>query len=146
MYKEKSVELNKYLKKVFKNELTVEQIIDITKNEIEKLIDKTITPDGKAKTYDHVIGRCPFCDEKVIEFSKGYKCKNEKCSFIIWKNDAFFATMKKSITETMAREFINSGQSVVRGLTSKKGNKFNALYSVEYSPGGRANYTLIKFV
>ena len=74
------------------------------------------------------IGKCPVCGHAVIEGKKGFGCSNWKsgCKFVIWKNDKFLATMKKKPTKTMVKSLLKNGVVTVKGLTSKKGNKFDA--------------------
>ncbi|MEC5425197.1 DNA topoisomerase [Virgibacillus sp. C22-A2] len=75
-----------------------------------------------------VLGKCPICRSGVIEGQKGFGCSNWKsgCKFVIWKNDKFLATMKKKPSKTMVKSLLKNGVVTVKGLTSKKGNKFNA--------------------
>lgn len=77
---------------------------------------------------NEVLGTCPQCGSKVIEGRKGFGCSNWKsgCKFVIWKNDKYLATMKKKATKTMVKQLLKNKVVHVKGLTSKKGNKFNA--------------------
>ena len=79
------------------------------------------------------LGKCPLCSNAVIEGQKGFGCSNWKsgCKFVIWKNDKFLATMKKKPTKTMVKHLLKDGQALVKGLTSKKGNKFDAIMKYE---------------
>lgn len=79
------------------------------------------------------LGKCPLCNHAVVEGQKGFGCSNWKngCKFVIWKNDKFLATMKKKPNKTMVKSLLKNGQATVKGLTSKKGNKFDAIMKYE---------------
>jgi DNA topoisomerase-3 len=74
------------------------------------------------------LGKCPLCSHGIIEGTKGYGCSNWRngCKYVIWKNDKFLASMKKKPTKTMVKTLLMNGVVTVKGLTSKKGNKFDA--------------------
>ncbi|MGG3891242.1 type IA DNA topoisomerase [Metabacillus fastidiosus] len=82
---------------------------------------------------NEVLGKCPVCGHGVIEGQKGFGCSNWKsgCKFVIWKNDKFLATMKKKPTKTMVKSLLKNGAASVKGLMSKKGNKFDARLKYE---------------
>ncbi|MEY9974724.1 hypothetical protein ABH966_005141 [Lysinibacillus sp. RC46] len=69
----------------------------------------------------------------MIEGQKGFGCSNwEKgCKFVIWKNDEFLAAKKKKPTKTMVKKLLADGTVLVKGLTSKKGSKFDAQLKYE---------------
>ncbi|MEK4252755.1 type IA DNA topoisomerase [Ureibacillus sp. FSL K6-2830] len=104
---------------------TIQQDEDVILNEVEK----------KKKTFE-VLGKCPVCGHAVIEGQKGFGCSNWKngCKFVIWKNDKFLASMKKKPTKTMVKQLLRDGNVLVKGLTSKKGNKFDAMLRYEKNP------------
>lgn len=103
--------------------------VEIIKNEKEITINEVAT---EHKT-NEVMGKCPLCGHAVIEGQKGFGCSNWKngCKFVIWKNDKFLAAMKKKPTKTMVKALLKSGVAPVKGLTSKKGNKFDAILKYE---------------
>lgn len=80
-----------------------------------------------------VLGKCPVCSASIVEGQKGFGCSDWKngCKFVIWKNDKFLATMKKKPTKTMVKKLLKDGEALVKGLTSKKGNKFDAMLKYE---------------
>ncbi|MGF9991127.1 DNA topoisomerase [Bacillus mycoides] len=83
-----------------------------------------------------VLGKCPVCSGSIVEGQKGFGCSDWKngCKFVIWKNDKFLATMKKKPTKTMVKKLLKDGETLVKGLTSKKGNKFDAIMRYEKNP------------
>lgn len=82
------------------------------------------------------LGKCPGCGSPVIEGVKGFGCSNWKsgCSFVLWKNDKFLAAMKKHVTKTMAKTLLTKEVVQVKGLTSKKGNTFDAYLRYQKNP------------
>lgn len=95
--------------------------------------DVTLSKVTRAKKKFEVVGKCPLCGHSVIEGQKGFGCSNWKkgCKFVIWKNDKFLATMKKKSTKTMVKKLLAVGTVLVKGLTSKKGTKFDAQLKYE---------------
>ncbi|HFK1426194.1 type IA DNA topoisomerase [Bacillus sp. N447-1] len=83
-----------------------------------------------------VLGKCPICSNAIVEGQKGFGCSDWKngCKFVVWKNDKFLATMKKKPTKTMVKKLLKDGEALVKGLTSKKGNKFDAILRYEKNP------------
>lgn len=88
---------------------------------------------ASAKIMKEPLGKCPQCGSNVIEGKKGFGCTNWKsgCKFVIWKNDKYLATMKKKPNKTMVKALLKNGIAHVKGLTSKRGSKFNAYLRYE---------------
>ncbi|MGG3451156.1 type IA DNA topoisomerase [Domibacillus aminovorans] len=123
-------------KRRFSKEEFLQVIFDFTtksvqtiKSEQEITIKEVVT---QRKT-NEVLGKCPVCGHDVIEGQKGFGCSNWKsgCKFVIWKNDKFLTAMKKKPTKTMVKSLLKNGVVKVKGLTSKKGNKFDAMLKYE---------------
>lgn len=77
---------------------------------------------------DESLGKCPICQNDIIEIDKGYICTNYKeCKFGIWKNDKFLEYYKKKPNKTMVKSILKTGQAKVKSLTSKQGKKFDAI-------------------
>lgn len=75
-----------------------------------------------------VYGICPRCGKNVVANSKGYVCEGGRaCGFAIWKKNKFLANAKKTLTDTMVEELLESGRTMVKGLYSpKKDKNYNA--------------------
>ncbi|MEQ2466465.1 type IA DNA topoisomerase [Niallia sp. Sow4_A1] len=103
--------------------------VETIKNEADVIIQEVTY----AKQTTEVLGKCPVCGHSVVEGKKGFGCSNWKngCKFVIWKNDKFLATMKKKPTKTMVKHLLKNGKAPVKGLVSKKGNKFDAMMKYE---------------
>ncbi|MED3625062.1 type IA DNA topoisomerase [Neobacillus thermocopriae] len=120
------IEKQKFSKESFLNfifNFTTEAVKTI-KNERDIIINEV----SKEKKSVEILGKCPVCGHGIIEGQKGFGCSNWKngCKFVIWKNDKYLAAMKKKPTKTMVKSLLKNGVVLVKGLTSKKGNKFNA--------------------
>ncbi|QDP39959.1 type IA DNA topoisomerase [Radiobacillus deserti] len=96
----------------------------------------TISEVKSSSVSKEILGKCPACGGSIIEGQKGYGCSNWKkgCTFVIWKNDKFLAALKKRPTKTMVQALLNNRVAYVKGLTSKKGTKFNAYLRYEKNP------------
>lgn len=83
------------------------------------------------------LGKCPICQSDVVEIEKGYICNNYKeCRFGIWKNDKFLEYYKKKPNKTMVKSILKNGQAKVKSLTSKQGNKFDAILKYSKKDNG----------
>ena len=45
------------------------------------------------------IGKCPRCGSPVYEGKKNFYCSSRDCAFSMWKNDRFFESKKKELSE-----------------------------------------------
>ena len=136
-------QLEKTLSDIEKQKFTKDAFLDLiykfTTNAVDRIKNepKVIINEVQQKEKKHeVLGKCPLCGHGVIEGTKGYGCSNWRsgCKYVIWKNDKFLATMKKKPTKTMVKALLKNGTVTVKGLTSKKGNKFNANMKYEKNP------------
>ncbi|MGG0475528.1 DNA topoisomerase [Priestia aryabhattai] len=123
--------LNDIEKKSFTKDEFLQLIFDFTAKAVETIKNEkevTINEVASQRKSNEIMGKCPVCGHAVIEGQKGFGCSNWKngCKFVIWKNDKFLATMKKKPTKTMVKALLKNGTAPVKGLTSKKGNKFDA--------------------
>ncbi|MCP1451295.1 type IA DNA topoisomerase [Priestia megaterium] len=123
--------LNDIEKRNFTKDEFLQLIFDFTTKAVETIKNEkevTINEVASQRKSNEIIGKCPVCGHAVIEGQKGFGCSNWKngCKFVIWKNDKFLATMKKKPTKTMVKALLKNGIAPVKGLTSKKGNKFDA--------------------
>lgn len=128
------IEKQKFTKESFLN-----LIFDFTTNAVKTIKnekDIIINELSNEKKTIEVLGKCPLCGHGIIEGKKGFGCSNWKngCKFVIWKNDKYLASMKKKPTKTMVKSLLKNGVVLVKGLTSKKGNKFDAYLRYEKNP------------
>ncbi|WP_244445036.1 type IA DNA topoisomerase [Oceanobacillus jeddahense] len=103
--------------------------VETIKHGEEVIINKVTSK----RATNEVLGTCPACGGKVTDGYMAFGCSNWKkgCTFAIWKNDKYLASMRKKPTKTMVKQLLKEKKAFVKGLTSKKGKKFNAYLSYE---------------
>ncbi|MBP3461761.1 MAG: topoisomerase C-terminal repeat-containing protein [Bacilli bacterium] len=127
MDKYKTSEMGKALKKVFRNEIKVEDSVEIAKKEIKEVFNKKEVPiekDTDNGFYGDYIGKCPKCGKDVLKNRYGYGCIGYKdgCDFKI--NGVI---CKRVISKSNAVKLLNEGKtSKIEDFISKKDTKFNA--------------------
>ena len=75
------------------------------------------------------LGNCPACKAgEILEGSKNYYCSNYKhgCKFGLFKQDKLMARYKKKMSKTIAKQLIQKGEALLKGVVSPKGGKFDA--------------------
>ena len=122
LYKERTVEFSKDLKKVFHNMKTIDDVLGNTWNVLNEIIEngKDIKPSVE---FIESLGKCPKCGGKVFEKPKTYSCENE--DFSLWKESRHYKE-KFSINQEEAKKFL-ANETVQCTLTSedKKSRKVN---------------------
>ena len=132
MDKYKTSLLGQALKKVFRNTLTVEQSVEMAKEEINEVFGIKVAPpetDTYNGFYGEEIGDCPICGKKVIKGRYGYGCTGYKegCDFRISG-----VICKRVISVSNARLLLSTGQtSEIKGFVSKTGKNFDARLYLE---------------
>lgn len=84
----------------------------------------------------NILGKCPKCGKNVVETPKAYSCegtRDKECNYTLWKENNFFKTFEKKLTETIARDIINKGKAIVSGFKNPKkdGESFKATILVQ---------------
>lgn len=122
LYKERTIEFSKDLKKVFHNMKTIDDVLGNTWNVLNEIIEngKDIKPSVE---FIESLGKCPKCGGKVFERAKTYSCENE--DFILWKESKHYKE-KFSINSEEAKKFL-ANETVQCTLISedKKSRKAN---------------------
>jgi len=79
-----------------------------------------------------VIGVCPRCGGAVYEGKRGFYCADRACSFMLWRDNRFWASKKKEITKTVAAALLKEGRVSMTGLYSEKsGKSYDAVVVME---------------
>ncbi|WP_392436350.1 DNA topoisomerase (plasmid) [Finegoldia magna] len=100
---------------------------------IEKYIENEIE---RVKNLDDLrieVCDCPFCGKKVLNQGLKYACEDENCSFEIWKKNKFFESFgikEKTITDEFISQLCSESGVMIKGLKSKKGEKYSAIFRV----------------
>ena len=122
MDKYKTSELGKALKKVYHEEIKINDAVNLACKEIKEVFDsKDSTEDNGF--FGDIVGKCPLCGDEVIKNRYGFGCKNyTNCSFRI--NGVI---CKKIISLENAKTLLESGKTnKITGFISKNGKPFDA--------------------
>lgn len=126
MDKYKTSEMGKALKKVFRNEMTVDDSVGLAKKEIQEVFTKKdveIEKDTDIGFYGDVVGKCPLCSGEVIKNRFAYGCRDyQNCKFKI-NLQICGRIISKSNIEKLLSEGVTSN---IEGFVSKNGKNFNA--------------------
>ena len=126
MDKYKTSEMGKALKKVFRDEITVEDSVDLARKEIQEVFTKkdvAIEKDTDIGFYGDVVGKCPQCGGEVIKNRYSYGFRDyQNCKFRI-STQICGRWISKSNVEKLLSEGVTSN---IEGFISKNGKNFNA--------------------
>lgn len=90
-----------------------------------------------------VIGSCPACGSDVCETVKGWFCRDKSCKFALWKENRFFQTLGKQMTEELAKQLVNQGKARLIHCYSRKSNRYyDTTVHVETGEDGAAAFKL----
>ena len=90
-----------------------------------------------------VIGSCPACGSDVCETAKGWFCRDKNCKFALWKENRFFQTLGKQMTEELAKQLVNRGKARLTHCYSRKSNRYyDTTVHVETGEDGAAAFKL----
>lgn len=131
MDKYKTSELGQALKKVYHNELTINDTVNLACAEIKRVFFKEKLPlekDRDTGFFGDVIGKCPLCGSEVTRTRYTYGCRNYKeCSFKI--NTTICGRV---ISKENVKLILQEGKSSkIEGFTSKNGKEFSARLKLE---------------
>lgn len=126
MDKYKTSEMGKALKKVFHDEMSIDESIKLAEVEIAEVFSKKdvdIEHDTDTGFFGDIIGKCPLCGSEVMKNRYAYGCRNYKeCKFKINAN-----ICGRSISKSNAELLLKDGiTSKIEGFTSKTGKNFAA--------------------
>lgn len=126
MDKYKTSEMGKALKKVYRDEITVEDSVDLARKEIQEVFTKkevAIEKDTDIGFYGDVVGKCPQCGGEVIKNRYAYGCRDyQNCNFRV-STQICGRWISKSNVEKLLSEGVTSN---IEGFVSKNGKNFNA--------------------
>lgn len=127
MDKYKTSELGKALKKVYHEEIKIEDAVDLACKEIKQIFENKNSIDDNG-FYGDIIGKCPICGNDVIKNRYGFGCKDfEKCSFKI--NGII---CKKVISKENAKTLLKTGKTnKINGFISKNEKTFDAYLKLD---------------
>ena len=141
MPKEKTAELGKSLKKVYRNEITVEDSLILAKKEISEVFShklETVEVGRPPRIFEvakeNQLCKCPKCGNIIEVTELGYRCCNSGCGLSLFKNNKLFESIDKKLTKTLAKQIFTKGKVEFENLISKKtGKTYNATLVADFS-------------
>ena len=149
--KEKTVEFSKLLKRVSKGGLTLKNIVESTKKELETIISQDIKIEKVAQDRPdkEKIGDCPKCGKKIYQgktktgktnyYCEGYR---DGCDFTLWEKMRHFQNEIK-ITKTKAKSLLK-GKDTKFKLINKAGKEYEAYLKIKLN-GKYVNFEISGF-
>jgi len=134
MDKNKTAELGKALKSVYRGEMSISDSVAKAKKEIAGVFEKN--PQTPEKDTDDgfvgdVVGACPLCGEKVVRTGFGYGCtgyKEKNCKFSV-NNIICSRVIPKSAVERLITD--GKTQKLDGFISPKSGKTFSAAFKLE---------------
>ena len=132
MDKFKTSEMGKALKRVFHNQMTVEESVNMAVCEISEYFKtEQLPPEDDRDTgfFGDVVGTCPLCGSEVKRYKRSYGCSGYKsgCNFHI-----NMYICGRPISVQNAKSLLSDGvSSKIRGFISKNGKPFDAVLRLE---------------
>ena len=89
------------------------------------------------------IGKCPLCGSPVENRPKGYFCSDRECHFALWKNNRYFESIGKSLTDSMTEKLLSNGKVKLKGCKSARTERsFDATVLMEVDENGRTSFSM----
>lgn len=149
-----SAEWEMMLDEIEHGEMDVDSFIKIVTEYTEKLISDIKKSNYKVSfNCDEPVGICPRCGRAVYEISKskifsceGYKNKENKCNFAIFKEDKFFMSRTQVPLKRGQVKLLLEGKTFIATCISKlDGKKYKGVFELQ-DKGNYVNIEMKKFV
>lgn len=89
------------------------------------------------------VGKCPLCGASVEDRPKGYFCSVRECKFALWKNNRYFESIGKTLTNSVVSALLRDGKVKLKGCKSARtGKTYDAIVYMEVSPDGKINFKM----
>lgn len=160
MTKEKTVETSSLLKKVFDNEMTEDQIIEITKKDVIGMfrnrdinIDDCISSGIMSASgfSGDPIGECPLCGGNIFEIHSGFICENNKrdsdeCNFYLNKEDKYIQKIsEKKLTSANVSALLRTGYFITK-TKSAKGIEYETMLKLKMREDNRVGFEIFNIL
>lgn len=130
LFAEKTVQISKSLKEVYKGIIRPSLIVSTTGNELKMIINTANTIKINPEEYqdvfeqkDNSLGECPKCGNKMIKGKYGYFCQNK--DFQINYDNKFLQICKIEINDTLVKRLLKNGYTTIT-RTSRKGTEYKS--------------------
>lgn len=136
LYSERTVEFSKLLKKIYKEEKSIEDILNLAEEELKSIINQNIEIEKikKDETLES-LGTCPMCKKGQVYQKKSkegkifYTCSNQECKFFLWEDTKHFNNPIK-VTKTKLKGMI-AGKKQAFKMTNKEGKEYEAYLKIK---------------
>lgn len=138
MPKEKTAELGKSLKKVYRGELSIDECLELAKKEIDEVFNqRAVLADGMGINLE--VCSCPYCKNGMIKGTKfGYFCSNEECKKGISLSNRFLSSIGVKVSPGLVRILFEEKEVYLKNLkSSKTGKIYNAYLKMDFEEGSR---------
>lgn len=148
MGKEKTAELGRALKMVYRGELSVEDSVTKAFIEVRQFftagfdvtIDQADRPQGAA---GESLGKCPKCGGNIVERDKLFGCDNKNCSFAIWKDNKLLQSIGwKAVTKQMVKSMLDGRKVLLKGCRSVKSGKYFDCFLIPDFTGEHVSFSI----
>ena len=122
-------------------ETFMEQIVGMLRDLIKSYEKVTVSSSALSQSGRTVVGVCPRCGKNVVEGQKSFFCEGyydrPSCGFALWRNNAFFASKRKSLDRKTASALLKNGRVYMTDLFSEKKGVFYDGTVVMEDDGGK---------
>lgn len=144
LFKEKTIEFSKILKKIYKEEATLEDILALVSKELNEIVNSNIEIKKIDKNnLKEEFGKCLVCGKPVYKgktkkgtmnyYCSGYK---EGCSFFLWEEMSFGKLNTVKITDSRAKSLLSK-----KTIKVKLKNSTNKVYEANLKIKINGKYT-----
>ena len=140
MEKEKTAELGRALKRVYRGEISIEDCVALAFSEVQGYFDAsshiTLDPSNRPKgAGSDVLGPCPKCGRNVVVREKTYSCENKDCSFVLWKNHKLIQSIGfQKLDKRLAKALLACKPVLLKNCVSAKtGKSFSCTLTLDVS-------------
>ena len=140
MEKEKTAELGRSLKRVYRGEISIDDCVALAFSEVQDYFDAsahiTLDPSDRPKgAGSEVLGQCPKCGGSVVVREKVYGCENKDCTFVLWKNHKLIQSLGfQKLDKRLAKALLACKPVLLKNCVSAKtGNTFNCTLTLDAS-------------
>lgn len=140
-----TAEWEHYLKQIEQGELSSDHFLDEITAMLNQMILEYAPVSGTEilfPTDSESVGVCPRCGHPVVKRQKGYFCSNSDCRFALWKNNRFFESKKKPLTDDMVRSLLKDGRIPLKGCYSETSGKTYDAIAVLTDDGQQIGFVL----
>lgn len=149
LYTERTVEFSKLLKKIYKEEKSIGDILTLAEKELNSIVNQNIEIKKikKNETLES-LGTCPMCKKGQIHQKKSkeekvfYSCSNQECKFFLWEDTKYFNSPIK-VTKAKLRGML-SGKKQAFKITNKEGKEYEAYLTLKIN-GTYVNFEIKGF-